>query len=115
MKLILAVIQPTKLRAVREALGKIEVERFTVLDAQGYARQKGRPASYRGIEYKANLLRKIVLEIAVNDDFLDRTIEALTAVARTGTEGAIGDGKIFVLPLEDCHQIGGGARGKSAI
>jgi len=115
MKLIMAVIQPTKLQAVREALAKIEVERMTVLDAQGYARQRGQQAYYRGSEYKTNLLRKIVVEIAVNDDFLEKTIDALTHIARTGTEGSIGDGKIFVLPLDDCWQIGGTERGKSAI
>jgi len=115
VKLILAVIQPTKLKAVQEALAKIEVERLTVLDAQGFARQRGQQAYYRGAEYKSNLLRKIVLEIAVNDDFLDRTIEAITHVARTGTEGSIGDGKIFILPLDECCQVGGSARGKGAV
>jgi nitrogen regulatory protein PII len=115
VKLIMAVIQPTKLKAVREALAKIEVERLTVLDAQGYARQLGRQAHYRGSEYQTNLLRKIVLEIAVNDDFLEKTLDALIHVARTGAEGNIGDGKIFVLPLDECCQIGGGTRGKGAI
>ncbi|MFO0904164.1 MAG: P-II family nitrogen regulator [Pirellulales bacterium] len=115
MKLIMAVIQPTKLQAVREALAKIEVERMTVLDAQGYARQRGQQAYYRGSEYKTNLLRKIVVEIAVNDDFLEKTLDALTHIARTGVEGNIGDGKIFILPLDDCRQIGGPERGKSAI
>lgn len=115
MKLILAVIQPTKLQAVREALAKIEVERLTVLDAQGYARQRGQAEMYRGAEYKINLLRKIVLEIAVNDDFLDRTIDALVNVARTSTDGNFGDGKIFVMPLDDCWQIGGDQHGKGAI
>jgi nitrogen regulatory protein P-II 1 len=115
VKLVIAVIQPTKLKAVQEALNGVEVERFTVCDAQGYARQRGHTESYRGIEYQARLLRKVVLEIAVNDDFLERTIEAITSVARTGHEGTIGDGKIFVLPLGDCLQIGGQQRGKSAI
>lgn len=115
MKLILAVIQPTKLQAVQEALSRVEVERMTVCDAQGYARQRGHLESYRGIEYNAKLLRKVVIEIAVNDDFLERTIEAITSVARTGNEGTIGDGKIFVLPMEDCLQVGGDQRGKSAI
>jgi len=115
VKLIVAVIQPTKLQAVQEALNRVEVERFTVCDAQGYARQRGHTESYRGVEYQAKLLRKVVLEIAVNDDFLERAIEAITSVARTGNEGSIGDGKIFVLPLGDCLQIGGDQRGKSAI
>jgi len=115
VKLILAVIQPTKLKAVQEALNRIEVERLTVCDAQGFARQRGHTESYRGNEYQAKLLRKVVLEIAVNDDFLERTIEAIISVARTGDEGSIGDGKIFVLPLVDCLQISGNQRGKSAV
>lgn len=115
MKLVWAVIQPTKLKAVREALARVEIERMTVCDAQGYARQRGHAESYRGVEYNAKLLRKIVLEIAVNDDFLERAVEAISSVARTGDEGTIGDGKIFVLPMDDCQQIGGGLRGKSAI
>ena len=115
MKLVVAVIQPTKLNGVREALAKIEVTRLTVCDAQGYARQLGRTAMFRGHEYKTQLLRKIALEIVVNDDFLDRTIETIEAVARTGPEGTIGDGKIFVLPCEEAIQINDGYRGKGAV
>ena len=101
MKMIIAVIQPTKLDAVQEALARIGVTRMTVCDAMGYARQRGQLETYRGHEYKTNLLRKIALEIAVNDDFLDRTVECLEDVARTSSEGHIGDGKIFVLPMEE--------------
>ncbi|MFM7846052.1 MAG: P-II family nitrogen regulator [Planctomycetota bacterium] len=116
MKLILAIIQPTKLQAVREALAKINVERLTVLDAQGYARQRGQQtATFRGAEYKVDLLRKVVLEIAVNDDFLERTIETIEHVARSGPHGEFGDGKIFILPLAECYQIDGPNKGKSAI
>ena len=115
MKLVVAVIQPTKLEAVRQALTQIEVERMTISDAQGYARQRGRIEMYRGHEYKTNLLRKVVLEIAVNDDFLERTINTIAKVARTGPEGSYGDGKIFVLPLLEVIQIGGGTRGPGAI
>ncbi|MCO6457556.1 MAG: P-II family nitrogen regulator [Pirellulaceae bacterium] len=115
MKMILAIIQPTKLKAVRDAMMQIGVERMTVCDAQGYGRQKGQTAYYRGVEYKTNLLRKVALEIAVNDDFVDRTIETLAHVARTGPDGSIGDGKIFVLPMEQAYQIGGTAIGKEAI
>jgi nitrogen regulatory protein P-II 1 len=115
VKLILAIIQPTKLQAVQEALAKIEVERLTIFDAQGYARQRGHSETFRGAEYQINLLRKVALEIAVNDDFLDRTIDAISAVARSGSGGQIGDGKIFVLPLDDCWQIDGDSRGFSAI
>ena len=115
MKLIVAVIQPPKLEAVRQALTKVEVERMTITDAQGYARQRGRTEMYRGHEYKTNLLRKVLIEIAVNDDFFDRTIEAISEVARTGPEGAFGDGKIFVLPLLEVIQIGGPDRGPGAV
>ena len=114
MKMVLAVIQPTKLDALRDALVRIGVERMTVCDAQGYGRQKGRTEMYRGHEYKINLLRKIALEIVVNDDFLERTLEVITEVARTGPEGNIGDGKVFVLPLTEAIDLGG-ARGPQAV
>lgn len=115
MRMLVAIIQPTKLRAVQEALGRIGVERFTVCDAHGYARQRGQTASYRGIEYQVHLLRKVVLEIAVNDDFVERTIETLQSIARTGVDGEFGDGKIFVVPLDEVIEIGSGLRGKSAV
>jgi nitrogen regulatory protein P-II 1 len=115
VKLVVAIIQPTKLQALQEALQRIGVERMTVCDAQGFGRQKGRTETYRGVEYKTHLLRKIALEIAVNDDFLERTLETITSVARTGPEGNIGDGKIFVLPMVEAVQIGGLERGKGAI
>jgi nitrogen regulatory protein P-II 2 len=115
MKMIIAVIQPTKLDAVHQALSRLDVTRMTVADAQGYARQRGQMESYRGHEYKTNLLRKVALEIAVNDDFLDRTVECLEEVARTSAEGHIGDGKVFVLPMEEAIQISDGYRGKGAI
>jgi nitrogen regulatory protein P-II 2 len=115
MKLILAIIQPTKLKAVQEALASVGVERMTVCDAQGFARQRGQTEFYRGVEYKAHLLRKVALEITVNDDFLHRTVEVIANVARTGPEGNIGDGKIFVLPCEDAVAIGGEVRGPEAV
>lgn len=115
MKLIIAVIQPTKLDAVQQALARLDVTRMTVCDAMGYARQRGQLETYRGHEYKTNLLRKIAVEIAVNDDFVERTIECLEEVARTSAEGNIGDGKIFVLPMEEAIQVSDGYRGKGAI
>ena len=115
MKLVIALIQPLKLRPVQEALNRIGVERMTVCDAQGYGRQRGQTAMYRGVEYKTNLLRKVELEIVVNDDFLDRTIETIEAIARTGPEGTIGDGKIWILPVLETYQIGGKARGAEAV
>lgn len=115
MKLVIAVIQPTKLKAVHEALRKIEVTRLTVCDAQGFGRQHGRTEIYRGAEYRANLLRKIALEIIVNDDFLERTVDTIMNVARTGPEGNIGDGKIFVVPADEAIQINDGAHGPGAV
>lgn len=115
MKLILAIIQPTKLNPLREALARIGVTRMTVCDAQGYGRQLGRTEMYRGYEYKTHLLRKIELEIVVNDDFLERTIDTILSVARTGPEGNIGDGKIFVLPAEQVVQISDGITGPGAV
>jgi nitrogen regulatory protein P-II 1 len=115
MKLLLAIIQPTKLQAVREALHVAGVERMTVCDAQGYGRQRGQTSTYRGIEYKVNMLRKIALEIWVNDDFAERTIDTLLRVARTGSNGHIGDGKVFILPTDEAIAIDNNSRGPSAI
>ncbi|MBI2823987.1 MAG: P-II family nitrogen regulator [Planctomycetia bacterium] len=115
MKLIIAIIQPTKLDPLRESLVKIGVTRMTVCDAQGYGQQRGRTAMYRGHEYKTNLLRKIALEIMVNDDFVDRTLSAITSVARTGPEGSIGDGKVFVVPAERVVRIDDELEGPEAV
>lgn len=115
MKLLIAIIQPTKLQAVREALTKIGVTRMTVCDAQGYGRQRGQTQMYRGHEYKTNLLRKIELEIMVNDDFVEPTIETIISIARTGPEGTIGDGKVFVIPAEQVVQISEPLRGPGAV
>ena len=115
MKMLFAVIQPNKLQAVREALNHVGVQRLTVIEAQGYGRQKGQSASYRGTEYRVNLLRKVQLQIAVNEDFVEPTVRAIMEAGRTGPEGRIGDGKIFILPLEDCIRIRTGERGPEAI
>ena len=115
MRMVVAIIQPTKLNAVREALHKIGVTRITICDAQGYGRQRGQTQTYRGNEYKTNLLGKVELEIVVNDDFLDRTLETIVSIARTGPEGQIGDGKIFVLPADETIEIGPGIRGPEAV
>jgi nitrogen regulatory protein P-II 1 len=115
LKLLIAIIQPTKLNAVREALVNIGVTRMTVCDAQGYGRQRGQTEMYRGYEYKTNLLRKVALEIVVNNDFLDRTVDTLLSAARTGPEGNIGDGKVFVLPADEAIQINDGERGPGAV
>jgi nitrogen regulatory protein P-II 2 len=115
VKLVIAIIQPTKLNAVREALDKLEVSRMTVTDAQGFGRQRGRSEMFRGHEYTTQLLRKVVLEIVVNDDFLERTVNTIINVARTGPEGNIGDGKIFIVPAGQAVQITDGARGPGAV
>jgi nitrogen regulatory protein P-II 1 len=112
---VIAIIQPTKLKAVQEALAKLGVERMTVCDAQGYGRQRGQTALYRGVEYQTNLLRKVALEIVVNDDFLERTVNSIESVARTGPDGYIGDGKVFVLPVLETYRIGGLASGPEAV
>ncbi len=115
MRLLWAVIQPTKLASVEKALLNIGVTRMTVLDAMGYARQRGHIETYRGHEYETNLLRKVQLEIAVNDDFVDRTVACLEEHARSSVEGHIGDGKVFVLPLDEAIQISDGQRGPGAV
>jgi nitrogen regulatory protein P-II 2 len=115
MKLIIAIIQPSRLEAVKAALTEVEVFRLTVMDAQGFGRQKGHTELYRGHEFSVNLLRKVELQIAVNEDFVEPTINAIIKGGRSGEKGEIGDGKIFVLPLEDCIRIRTGERGSEAI
>jgi nitrogen regulatory protein P-II 1 len=115
VKLIIAVIQPTKLDALRTALERIGVTRMTVCDAQGFGRQRGRTEMYRGNEYRTNLLRKVEIEITVNDDFVDRTLDTITSVARTGPEGNIGDGKIFVLPVTETVRLSDAVRGPEGV
>ena len=115
MKLIIATIQPQKLEAVKAALTEVEVFRLTVMDVQGFGRQKGHTEVYRGHEFTVNLLRKVQLQIAVNDDFVDRAVNAIIKGGRTEPNGEVGDGKIFVLPLDDCIRIRTGERGGEAI
>jgi len=115
MKMLLAVIQPNKVQAVQDALHGIGVTRMTVIEAEGYGRQRGHTALYHGVEYRIDLLRKVMLEICVNDDFLDKTIDVITSMARSGSEGTIGDGKVFVLPVDDVMTIDGQWRGPGAV
>lgn len=115
MKFIIAIIQPNRLEAVKEALSEVEVVRLTILDCQGFGRQKGQTEVYRGRKFAVNLLRKVQLQIAVNEAFVEPTISAIIKGGRTGEQGEIGDGKIFVLPLEDCVRIRTGERGGEAI
>ncbi len=115
MKLIIAIIQPNRLEAVKTALTEVEVVRLTVMDCQGFGRQKGRNEAYRGHEYTVNLLRKVQLQIAVNDEFVQPTVDAIVRGGRSGEQGEIGDGKIFILPMDDCVRIRTGERGPEAI
>ena len=115
MKLILAIIQPSKLEDVKTALTQVDVVRLTVMDVQGFGRQKGHTEVYRGHEIAVNLIRKVQLQIAVNDEFVEPTVNAIIKGGRTGESGEIGDGKIFILPLEDCVRIRTGERGGEAI
>ncbi len=107
MRLILATIQPTKLSTVRQALAQVGVTSMTVCDAQGYARQRGQTAHFRGNEYRVDLLRKVTLEIGVEEDQLETVIDTIRTAARTGREGQIGDGKIFVMPMASVIDING--------
>lgn len=115
MKLIIAIIQPSKLEAVKAALTEVEVFRLTVMDVQGFGRQKGQTELYRGHEFSVNLLRKVQLQIAVNEEFVEPTIQAIVKGGRSGQQGEIGDGKIFVVPMDDCIRIRTGERGQEAI
>jgi nitrogen regulatory protein P-II 1 len=112
MKLITAYIQPHKLNDVKQALCKAEVYKMSVTNSLGCGRQKGYHESYRGIPIEVNLLKKVRLEIAVNENFVEKTIDAIIAGARTGQ---IGDGKIFVTELPECIRIRTGERGSAAI
>jgi nitrogen regulatory protein P-II 1 len=112
MKLIIAIIQPFKLEEVKEELYKAGVNLLTVSEVLGHGRQKGVTEVYRGAKETGNLLRKIRLEIAVNDNYLEPTIKAITKGARTNETG---DGKIFVLDLKDCVRIRTEERGPVAI
>ncbi|MBN1671805.1 MAG: P-II family nitrogen regulator [Kiritimatiellae bacterium] len=112
MKLIIAYIQPERLPAVKQALYENEIYKISVTNALGCGQQKGYQESYRGVDFEVNLLKKVRLEIAVNEAFVEPTVEAIVKGARTGN---IGDGKIFVQELPECIRIRTGERGNNAI
>ena len=112
MKIITAIIKPFKLDDVRQALGEIGVQGLTVSEVKGFGRQKGHTELYRGAEYVVDFLPKVKLEIAIDDDLVDQAIEAITSSANTGK---IGDGKIFVTPLEQVVRIRTGESGPAAL
>lgn len=112
MKLIIAYIQPEKLNTVKQSLYEKEIYKMSVTNTLGCGQQKGYHESYRGSEIEVNLLQKVRLEIAVNDNFVKQTVEAITEAAKTGK---IGDGKIFIMPMDDCIRIRTGETGQIAI
>lgn len=112
MKLIIAMIQPHKLPDVKQALFEAQVYKMTVTNALGCGQQKGYTETYRGVVHEVNLLKKVRLDIAVNEDFVERTIKAIIKGAKTGR---IGDGKIFVLDLPECIRISSEEHGANAI
>ncbi|HHK2654507.1 TPA: P-II family nitrogen regulator [Pseudomonas aeruginosa] len=112
MKLVTAIIKPFKLDDVRESLSEIGVQGITVTEVKGFGRQKGRTELYRGAEYVVDFLPKVKIDVAIADDQLDRVIEAITKAANTGK---IGDGKIFVVNLEQAIRIRTGETDTDAI
>jgi len=112
MKLVIAIIQPYRLEQVKQELYNQDINLITVSEVLGHGRQKGFTEVYRGVKETGNLLKKIRLEIAVNDDFLDATISAIKKGAQTGETG---DGKIFILDMQECIRIRTGETGSVAI
>ncbi|MEY2593138.1 MAG: hypothetical protein RI972_827, partial [Pseudomonadota bacterium] len=112
MKMVTAIVKPFKLDEVREALSALGVQGLTVTEVKGFGRQKGHTELYRGAEYVVDFLPKVKVEAAVDDAIVDRVIEAIESAARTGK---IGDGKIFVSPLEQVLRIRTGETGKDAL
>ena len=112
MKLVIAVIKPFKLDEVRDALTRVGIHGMTVAEVKGYGRQKGHTEIYRGAEYVVNFLPKLRVEVAIASEQLDQVVDALTAAARTGQ---IGDGKIFVTPIEHAMRIRTGETDTSAL
>ncbi len=112
MKLIAAIIKPFKLEEVKEALSEIGIEGMTVTEVKGFGRQKGHTEIYRGSEYTVDFLPKVKIEVAVSNDIAEKAVETIVKAAKTGK---IGDGKIFVTPMEEAVRIRTDERGQSAI
>ena len=112
MKLIIAIIKPFKLEEVKEALSSIGIEGMTVTEVKGFGRQKGHTEIYRGSEYTVDFLPKVKIEIVVTDELVTKAIEAIVKAAKTGK---IGDGKVFVLPIEEAVRIRTDERGDVAV
>ena len=112
MKIVVAIIKPFKLDEVRDALTSIGIQGLTITEVKGYGRQKGHTEIYRGAEYAVSFLPKVKIEVAIAPDLVDKTVEAITAAAKTGQ---IGDGKIFILPLETAVRIRTGESDVAAL
>lgn len=112
MKLIIAIIKPFKLEEVKEALSEIGIEGMTVTEVKGFGRQKGHTEIYRGSEYTVDFLPKVKVEIVVPDDVVGKTVDVIVKAAKTGK---IGDGKVFVVALEEAVRIRTDERGEAAI
>lgn len=112
MKLVIAIIKPFKLDEVRDALLAAGVHGMTVTEVRGYGRQKGHTEIYRGAEYAVNFLPKVRIEVAVQSEDVDKVVETISAAAKTGQ---IGDGKIFVVPIEETRRIRTGETGADAL
>jgi nitrogen regulatory protein P-II 1 len=112
MKIVEAIIKPFKLDEVKDALNQIGIEGITLIEVKGYGRQKGHAEMYRGAEYAMDFVPKILLQVAVKDDMAARVVEAIAESAKTGK---IGDGKIFVIPLEEAMRIRTGEKGNEAL
>ena len=115
MNYVVAIIQPQKLDAVREALNAAGIPGITVTDAQGCGRQKGHAEVYRGAEYTMKFVRKVKIEIACASVDLDKVVQAISATAKTGTGGKVGDGKIFIFDLKETIRIRTGEHGEDAV
>jgi nitrogen regulatory protein PII len=115
MKMITAIIQPSRLETVKGLVAAAQIHGLTVTDARGVGRQKGRTEIYRGHEYTVDLIPKVKVEIAVDDSQVDRVVDAILKGARSGPEGKIGDGKIFISPLEQVIRIRTGESGGAAL
>ena len=112
MKLIKAIIKPFKLEEVKDALSEIGVEGMTVSEVKGFGRQKGHTEIYRGSEYTVDFLPKVKIEIAIADDLVSKVVDAIVGASQTGI---IGDGKVFILPIEEAVRIRTGEKGEEAL
>mgnify|MGYP006293381647 CR=1 FL=1 len=112
MKLIKAIIKPFKLEEVKEALAEIGIEGMTVTEVKGFGRQKGHTEIYRGSEYTVDFLPKVMIDLAVADDLAEKTVETIVGAAKTGK---IGDGKVFITPIEEVVRIRTDEKGESAL